>query len=79
MGSRDLFALSFALFVIGLLGFGFAVDTYSHRDSEGYVHFKRRGTESATVAHFEFCFPTVFVLAGIGVGYWAWCLYQQGE
>lgn len=83
MESREIFALSALLFLMGFFFLWGAIIAYQKRDDQGYIEVAYRRTgglgKGKVAAHSVFGLPVCFFFAGIGVGYWAWQLYQEGE
>ncbi len=83
MKSKNIDAVGLFLFalimVIGaLLWMLIAYQRYKTMDEQGYVKIRNRfGREIKVVGHSLFACPTVILLGGIAVAYYAWRVYQE--
>ncbi len=81
MRNREVVGLSLLavlMIVGGLLWMLIAYQKYKTVDEEGYVKVRNRfGREIEVVGHSLFACPTVILLGGIAVAYYAWRVYQE--
>ncbi len=83
MRNREVVGLSLLavlMIVGGLLWMLIAYQKYRTMNEEGYVKVRNRlGGEIEVVGHSLFACPTVILLGGITVAYYAWRLHQDGQ
>lgn len=81
MKNRDavgLFLFALLMVVGGLLWMLIAYQGYKTMDEQGYVTIRNRlGREIKVEGHSLFACPTVILLGGVAVAYYAWRVYQE--